>query len=219
MSGLKSVGLGLLAGEAQENNPLDKLLQDYFLQKRGQYKASNELLNTLNQQFGGASTAYGEDHKYKTGDKLANENNNKYPFGGEPNMAFAHLVQSIGKDLNPRIHPADYADMLNLDIATQQALNSGKSGLSGPLKKFTEHDNSIPEYFNMFDVRKPTKKYVEDKLDEILSEIFEVRRRVEKTMNRNELLAYDRVLAQHLTKEALLPRLKERIEQQRNELI
>lgn len=71
----------------------------------------------------------------------------------------------------------------------------------------------------MFDVRKPTKQYVEDKLNEILNEIFEVRRRVEKTMNRNELLAYDRVLAQHLTKEALLPRLKERIEQQRNELL
>jgi hypothetical protein len=37
-------------------------------------------------------------------------------------------------------------------------------------------------------------------------------------MNRNELLAYDRVLEQHLTKETLLPRLKGAIELQRNEL-
>lgn len=219
VSGLQSVGLGSLAGEAKDNSPLDKLLQDYFLQKRGQYKATNELLDTLNEQFGSAAIAYGDDHKFKTKDKLANQGKNLYPFEGEAGMAYAHLVQSIDHQENPRVFAGDYNDMLNLDIATQQALNQGKSGLSSALKQAIDHDSSIPEYFNMFDVRKPTKLYVEDKLDQILREIFEVRRRVEKTLSRNELLAYDRVLAQHLTKDALIPRLKERVELQRNELV
>jgi chromatin remodeling complex protein RSC6 len=60
----------------------------------------------------------------------------------------------------------------------------------------------------MFDVRKPVSTYVEGKLDSLLNDIFEVRRKVEKTLSRNELLAYDKVLSSHLTKEALLPRLK-----------
>jgi hypothetical protein len=30
----------------------------------------------------------------------------------------------------------------------------------------------IPEHFNMFDVRKPATQYVEDKLGDLLEEIF-----------------------------------------------
>jgi hypothetical protein len=59
----------------------------------------------------------------------------------------------------------------------------------------------------MFDVRKPATQYVEDKLGDLLDEIFQVRKKVEKTFTRNELLAYDRTLAGHLTKETLLARL------------
>lgn len=70
----------------------------------------------------------------------------------------------------------------------------------------------------MFDVRKPAKEYVEDKLEHLLNEVFEVRRKVEKTLSRNELLAYDKVLASHLTKETLLPRLKEALQKDRNSL-
>jgi len=78
--------------------------------------------------------------------------------------------------------------------------------------------SDIPEYFSLFDLRKPVNTYVEDKLDTLLQEVFEVRRKVEKTLSRNELLAYDRVLAAHLTKEALLPRLREACEGDRNHL-
>ena len=54
---------------------------------------------------------------------------------------------------------------------------------------------SIPEYYSMFDVRKPVIKYVEDKLTSMLDDVFQVRRNVEKTLSKNELLAYDRALA------------------------
>lgn len=77
----------------------------------------------------------------------------------------------------------------------------------------------IPEYFNMFDPRKPVKKYVDDKLEALLKEVFETRRKVEKTLTRNELLAYDRVLAGHLTKDILLPRLKQACDTDANTLL
>lgn len=66
----------------------------------------------------------------------------------------------------------------------------------------------IPEYFEKLDVRKPPAKVVDDKLTEILTEVFEIRKRLEKTFSRNELLAYDRILAKHLTTETLLPKLE-----------
>jgi|LauGreDrversion4_2_1035121.scaffolds.fasta_scaffold5578005_1 hypothetical protein len=35
-----------------------------------------------------------------------------------------------------------------------------------------EQDLQIPDHFNMFDVRKPATQYVEDKLGDLLDEIF-----------------------------------------------
>ena len=77
----------------------------------------------------------------------------------------------------------------------------------------------IPEHFQTFDVRKPAKQYVEDKLGDLLDEIFGVRRKVEKTLTRNELLAYDHTLATHLTKETLLPRLKQAVSNDKNNIL
>ena len=61
----------------------------------------------------------------------------------------------------------------------------------------------------MFDVRKAPRKYADEKLSSLMSDIFEARRRVDKTLTRNELFAYDRVLATHFTKDTLLPRLRQ----------
>lgn len=118
--------------------------------------------------------------------------------------------------------PQDFNAILELDIATQQALQNGKNGLSSELRISvgeTMEDLLIPEHFNMFDVRKPINKYVEDKLGGLLDQIFTVRRQVEKTLTRNELLAYDRTLSTHLTKETLLPRLRSSVDEDRNTLI
>ena len=123
-------------------------------------------------------------------------------------MAFALLKQQVGKENSPTIESTDVNAMLELDIATSQALQSGKNGLSPQLRNIKDFNQDIPEYYEMFDVRKPVPAYVEGKLDTLLNEVFEVRRKVEKTLSRNELLAYDKVLSSHLTKEALLPRLK-----------
>jgi len=75
-----------------------------------------------------------------------------------------------------------------------------------------EELSHIPEYYQKYDVRKPPVQYVENKLDEILGEIFSIRRKLEKTFSRNDLLAYDRILMRHLTHETLIPKMKQGVE-------
>lgn len=106
-------------------------------------------------------------------------------------------------------------------MATAQALQNNKNGLSPFLRDQTETDEElrIPEYFNMFDARKAPRQYVDDKLSNLLKEVFDARRKVEKTLTRNELMAYDRVLASHLTKDILLPRLRQACDQDANLLL
>lgn len=59
----------------------------------------------------------------------------------------------------------DFTAMMELDIATNQALNKGLAGLSSNLKTELEDEQlHIPEYFETFDIRKPAQRYVEDKL-------------------------------------------------------
>lgn len=84
----------------------------------------------------------------------------------------------------------------------------------------TEHPDyfrtQIPEYFHLFDVRKPADKYVEDKLFVMVVELFEIRAELEKSMTRKELVAFDKVFAKHLQHERLMPRLAEAINQDYN---
>lgn len=71
-----------------------------------------------------------------------------------------------------------------------------------------DEDVLIPEYFEANDVRKPVDKYVKDHLTDIIKELFESRRSLEKYMSRQELTKYDSILAGYLEYDALLPKLK-----------
>jgi hypothetical protein len=66
------------------------------------------------------------------------------------------------------------------------------------------------------DVRKPADKYVIDKLHKILESIFNCRRKVEKTLSRGELIAYDHVIAKMLDPQVLLGKLRFDIYQDMN---
>lgn len=220
VSNLESVGYDKLVNDKHTQSTLDKLLGDYFLQKRGQYVASNQLLDQLNKQFGGIQAIqYEEGHPLKTKDSRQ-VNQDAFPTEGEPNLAYAYLKNQVNKEANPSIKPQDYTEMMELDIAASRALQNGKNGICGEFSQDLPSEfTDVPEYFAMFDVRKPATQYVDDKLSDLLQEIFEVRRKVEKTLTRNELLAYDRMLSAHLCKEVLLPRLKAACEQDRNTLL
>lgn len=73
--------------------------------------------------------------------------------------------------------------MIELDVTASRAIQSNKNGLSDQLRQLsieeTEHEDyfktQIPEYFDVYDARKPASKYVEDKLREVIQESFDVR--------------------------------------------
>ena len=71
------------------------------------------------------------------------------------------------------ILPQDFTSLMDLDIATQRALQNGKNGMVEELRlELPQETLQIPEHFSMFDVRKPATQYVEDKLGDLLEEIF-----------------------------------------------
>ena len=71
----------------------------------------------------------------------------------------------------------------------------------------------------MWDVRKPADLYVDDILDSILRDVFRHRARVEQTMTRGELIAYDHVIAKMLDPQVLMDKLKYEIQRDRDQIM
>jgi len=118
-----------------------------------------------------------------------------------------------GQFAKPMLFASSFTEMMELDITTAKALQKHKNGLSTELRALDVKDPmKLPEYIvEMVDPRAPVDQYVDHKLKIILEEVFEIRGRLEKTLTRNELLAYDKVLIKHLTHENIMPRIKSMI--------
>lgn len=63
------------------------------------------------------------------------------------------------------------------------------------------------------DVRLKPEKYVKNKLQQVVDEAFEARRKLERNMSRRELIAFDKVLAKYLEPKTLMKRLNAAIEE------
>lgn len=109
------------------------------------------------------------------------------------------LRQNIGKAEEPEIDPINFRSLMDLDTITARAIQKKKNGLSKELRKVNITDTGdpdhyltqIPEYFDLFDARKPPEVWVNDRLRDILQECFDYRAKLEKDMSRHELLAFD----------------------------
>ena len=71
----------------------------------------------------------------------------------------------------------------------------------------------MPEHFDLMDVRLKPEKYVKNKLQQVVDEAFEARRKLERNMSRRELIAFDKVLAKYLEPKTLMKRLDAAIEE------
>lgn len=108
---------------------------------------------------------------------------------------------------------------MELDSAVHSAFENNKNGLSRALREDLDSEwTEIPEYFDVADPRKPVDKYITDELFTIIEEAFEQRKKVEASLTRRELVAYDEMLCKYLSQENLLPRLKYKISQDYNTL-
>lgn len=92
------------------------------------------------------------------------------------NLALVKLKQEVGKSADALIAPENFRSLMELDITASRAIQQNKNGLSDSLRLLgideTEHADhyktQVPEYFEVFDVRKPASKYVEDKLRSVI---------------------------------------------------
>lgn len=62
---------------------------------------------------------------------------------------------------------------MELDASVNNALENNKNGLSKLLREDLDKEwTDIPEYFDVFDARKPADNYIEDTLYSIVEEAF-----------------------------------------------
>ena len=71
----------------------------------------------------------------------------------------------------------------------------------------------MPEHFDLMDVRLKPEKYIQNKLQQVVDEAFEARRKLERNMSRRELIAFDKVLAKYLEPKNLMKRLSASVEE------
>lgn len=84
----------------------DEMLADYFLQKRGDYKKGNKLMQDLEQIF----------------DSNIENPNDRHPLAGDGQntLGFHYMRQTVGKDEAPELIPYNFPALLELDIAVNK---------------------------------------------------------------------------------------------------
>jgi len=110
----------------------DKMLADYFLQKRGDYKKGNQLLTDLERIFSSDSVRSGG----KAADYVNAEKQGKRAGDptGEDTLGRLYLEQTMEKEDQPALEPYNFTALMDLDIAVNRQLHHGKGGISNELK-------------------------------------------------------------------------------------
>jgi len=168
-------------------------MAEYFLGKRRDIKEGNQLMKQFEDIF---------KMKDQTGSEISSHKN----LGGVYNE------NTMYKEDVPELHPSTMPAVLKLDIAVNKHLHNNSSALSNQLRNYLEkQETEIPDYFDTHDAKKPPEVLIEEAFDSVLTQIFEARRTVEKTLTRGELVAYDHALANMLSHDKLLGRVKHEI--------
>lgn len=115
--------------------------------------------------------------------------------------------------------PQNFPALMELDKTVNRYLYNKESALREDIQGAIQHSFDIPDYLDIFDVRKPVDQYVDEKLDAILRQIFNRRKEVEKTLSRSELVAYDQIIAKMLDPPVLMDKLKHELRKDEHGLI
>lgn len=195
------------AGLAQSNY-FESMLAQYYIDKRRDYKASNDMLDTLNTIFNvgsiyNQSQRIGEDLDTQTA-KLSSP----HTYDGLGAYTFMAYVNK-GK---PALLPEDANRLIELGDATSHAMFGEVQGVAQSLAQYNTKHNTWPERLPKFDARTSPKQWVERKLSEVISKIFAARQAVEQSMTRNELKAYDKQMAHHFSKQTMILRLLDELD-------
>lgn len=157
----------------------DKMLADYFLQKRADYKKSNKLLEDIESLFG---TKEGKVHSYDelpAGHPAATAQEVQDELA-KNTIGIHYLRQTWNKEDRPTLMPYNLPALMQLDGAVNRQLHKNRSGFSAQVRGMMELEDmgmssEIPAYFPINDVRKPADVHVTETLQRILEELFAAR--------------------------------------------
>lgn len=114
--------------QAAHESVFDKLLADYFLSKRGEYKEANNLAGELAKVF---------ESKHMSDYKASNSMDH---------LLHTKYEQDAGKHAEPRISNENFRDMINLDVLTNRALNKSKSGMTDEFAHISCNETDHKEF-------------------------------------------------------------------------
>lgn len=199
----------------------EELLAEYYNDKRRDYQASRQMLESLNKEFN-HDTFY---NKQKTiGQDLRQHisQNNKNIGGLHEFDALANTTRE-----NPVLFAEDTQYLIELGNATNHAIQGDTQGIAQSLIEAGKGSDQWPDRLEKFDLRRTPKEWVEEKLLEVLDQLFSSREYLERNvpvysgkdtnssrvqaynrqMSRNELLELDKQLMKHLSKDEMVLRL------------
>lgn len=225
------------SGELAQKNFAEQLLAEYYIDKRKDYRASKDLLKALDNEF--KSTDYMDQTK-----RIGQDLNYQFAKRSKPNfMKEADgLAQYGNANYNGQkyqeMHMEDNSKLIKLGDDTNLAMFGDTQGVAESLYKYKKEAEQWPEILPKFDVRRDPKQWVEEKLNDVLKELFTAREHIEQSvdvsvadstgrnrtivldrhLSRNELKTFDKKLAKHLNKENMVMRLLHELDKEFSEL-
>ena len=196
------------SSDLAQSNYFEKLLAEYYLDKRKDYKASKDMLDTLNSIFN-VGNLY--DQNWRIGedlDKECGQRTNPYNYNGLNGFTFLSV---LGKE-KPTLLPEDVAKLIELGDSTNVAMFDEVQGVAENLAKYNTKDNTWPNKLSKYDIRRTPKQWVEEKVSEVIKKIFSAREKVEQNLTRSELKAYDKEIGHHFNKDIMIMRLLDELD-------
>lgn len=140
---------------------------------------------------------------------------------------------------NVEMEPEDIHHLIDLGNSTNYAIHGETHGVAESLLKYTREKKAWTERLPKYDIKRTPKEWVEEKISEVLHQLFSAREKIEKNvsvpsdsldkqplvrtmeraMSRNELKSFDKDLAQHLNKETMIMRLLYELDKEYAELM
>jgi hypothetical protein len=218
-----------------QGNYFERLLAEYFVDKRKDYKASKDMLEVLNREFNrenfyDQTKRIGQDLNEITAKASANQMNSD-------GLSTFDALSNANKGEYELYHE-DKEKLMKLGDDTNYAIQGETHGVAEELLKYSNKDNKWVDLYPKFDIRRTPKQWVEDRLYDIVKNYFSAREKIEtsmptgdnpsskscinavdRAMTRNELKSFDKQLALKLNKDKMIMKLLQELDYEYAELM
>lgn len=162
-------------------NLAEKLLAEYYIDKRKDYRASKEMLEALDKEFHASKYI---DQTKRIGEDLRGVKLSMPTSHDQGLSAWDALNNSTREDVILR--GEDQMTLIKLGNATHLAIHGPTHGVAESLAKYTTEEIKWPERLPKFDVRRKPKEWIEEKLSSVLNSLFSARESIERNMPLND---------------------------------